>query len=164
MSGTAAAALQLLAAAALALFLWSLFRLALGLRAAKVAREGARRAEEERGRRVVAEIPLSEGEVIFFLDDGDAFRWGDSSARKSEIVGARMLLNGAVVGSFSRDGAPLPDPPVPAEYEGRERWDVRLYLRDGRALEVPCGTMREGVSCEIAAKVFDAVRVAATRR
>ena len=65
-------------------------------------------------------------------------------------------------GSFSANGRPLPDPPAPEDYEGRERWDVALYLTDGRTEPVPCGSLREGVSREIAIRVFEAVRAATT--
>src|SRR6185503_4396641 len=135
---------------------WVLFRFALALRCSKVVREGSRSAEESRGRRVVAEIPLPEG-LLFFLEDDAGFYWGTSQARKREVVGARLLLNGGVIGSFSRAGAALPDPPPAEEYEGRERWDVLIYC-SGRTEAVPCGSLREGVSREIAARVFEAVR------
>jgi hypothetical protein len=144
------AALLLLAA------LWVLFRFAMALRWSKVVREGSRSAEESRGRRVVAEIPLPDG-LLLFLEDDAGFYWGASQARKSEIRGARLLLNGGVIGSFSRPGAALPDPPPAEEYEGRERWDVLIYCQ-GRTEAVPCGILREGVSREIAARVFEAVR------
>jgi hypothetical protein len=125
-----------------------------------VAREGSRSAEESRGRRVVAEIPLPD-ELLFFLEDDAGFYWGRSEARKSEVKGARMLLNGGVIGSFSRPGTALPDPPAAEQYEGRERWDVLIYC-GGRTEAVPCGSLREGVSREIAARIFAAVRRAAS--
>jgi hypothetical protein len=132
----------------------------MALRWSKVVREGSRSAEESRGRRVVAEIPLPDG-LLFFLEDDAGFYWGGSQARKSEVLGARMLLNGGVIGSFNRAGAPLPDPPPAEEYEGRERWDVLVYCADGTRA-VPCGSLREGVSREIAGRVFEAVRRAAS--
>jgi hypothetical protein len=148
-----AAVLLLLAA------LWALFRFAMALRWSKVVREGSRTAEESRGRKVVAEIPLPD-ELLLFLEDDAGFYWGGSQARKSEILGGRMLLNGGVIGSFARPGAALPDPPPAEEYEGRERWDVLVYCA-GRTEAVPCGSLREGVSREIAGRVFEAVRRAA---
>jgi hypothetical protein len=149
--------LQVLAAAALIVLLWSLFRLAMSLRWAKLSREAARRAEGERGRRVVAELPASE-EVILFLEDAEGFAWGSERLSKGEIAGARVLLNGGVIGAWSRRAAALPDPPLAEAYEGRERWEVELYLTDGRRLSVPCGTLREGVSREAAMATFAAVR------
>jgi hypothetical protein len=144
------------AALLFAFLLWSLFGLAMGLRESKRVREAARAAEERSGRRVVAEIPLADG-VVFFTEDAGAFAWGAESVPRAEVSGARMLLNGAVMAMSSRPGASLPAPPAAEEYEGRERWDVILYLADGRARVVPCGTLREGVSREIAARVFAAV-------
>jgi hypothetical protein len=151
--------IKLLAGAALVLFLFRLFRFAIGLRLAKLAREAERAAEQARGRRVVAEIPLDDG-LVFFVEDAERFYWGENEVRKSALVGARMLLNGAVVGGCARPGLTLPEPPAVEEYEGRERWDVRLYFAAGAAREVPCGQLREGTSREIAAAVFGAVKAA----
>ena len=55
----------------------------------------------------------------------------------------------------------LPEPPSAEDFEGRESWDVVLYLEDGGTCVVPCGTLREGVSREIAARVFHATRAKA---
>jgi hypothetical protein len=150
--------IQLLAGLALLAALWMLFRFAMGLRWAKVSREEARSEAEAHGRRVVAEIPLSGEELAFFQEDHQRFHWEAQSVVKAEITGARLLLNGNVVGALSRPGAHLPEMPAAEEYEGRERWDVLLYLQSGDSRRVPCGTLREGVSREIAARVFEAVR------
>jgi hypothetical protein len=147
---------QIAAAAALLLLLWKSFRLAMGLRAAARAREAERRGEETRGRRVVTEIPHG-GEVFLFLETPDAFEWLGRRVAKSEVTGCRLLLNGGVMGSAARAGVALPEPAPPEEYEGRERWDVRLYARQGPA-DVPCGTLREGVSRDAARAVFESVR------
>ena len=132
--------IRIAAAIALLAALWVLFRFAMALRWSKVVREGSRSAEESRGRKVVAEIPLPD-ELLFFLEDDAGFYWGRSQARKSEILGARMLLNGGVIGSVARRGASLPEPPAAEEYEGRERWDVFIYCRD-RTEAVPCGSLK----------------------
>jgi len=147
----------------LVVFLWRLFRFAMSLRFAKLSREEARRAEEARGRRVVAEIPLPDG-IQFFVEEGEAFHWGAHAVRKEAIVGTRLLLNGGILGAASREGAILPPPPAPEEYEGRERWDVLVYLSDGLVRTIHCGTLREGVSREIAGAVFGAVRDAVSNR
>ena len=146
-----------LAAALFVFFTWSLFRLAMGLRESKRVREEARAREESQGRRVVAEIPL-EDRVVFFLEDAAGFAWGDQGVARADIAGARLLLNGGVMASWNRPEATLPPQPAAEAYEGRERWDILLYLRDGTLREIPCGILREGVSREIAAKVFEAVR------
>jgi hypothetical protein len=150
--------IQLAAALLLAAALWMLFRFAMGLRWAKVSRERARETAEAHGRRVVAEIPLAGDELVFFEEDAGAFHWAGQRASKADLEGARLLLNGNVVGSAMRAGSALPAPPLAEEYEGRERWDVLFYLRGGRTAQVPCGTLREGVSREIAARVFEAAR------
>jgi hypothetical protein len=150
--------IQLLAGLALLAALWMLFRFAMGLRFAKVAREQARERAESRGRRVVTEIPLAGDELAFFQEDAEGFHWGAHTVRRREIMGGRLLLDGNVVGAALREGVPLPAAPAGEEHEGRERWDVVLYLEGGRSVRVPCGALREGVSRDIAARVFEAVR------
>lgn len=138
-------------------FLWMLLRFALGLRHSKVVREEARQAQPGL---VVAEIPAASGEVGFFVETVDAFSWPGGSVKKTDVVGARLLLRGGAIGSVARPGATLPAAPAQEEYEGRERWDVLLYREDGSAATVACGTLREGVSRDVAARVFEAVRAA----
>lgn len=150
--------LRFLALAVLLVFLSSLFRFAMGLRHAKRERERARAAEEALGRRVIAEVPLSETDVVFLTEDGGAFAWGGTEVRKAEIAGARLLVNGAMLQECARPAAVLPPPTPSEEYEGRERWEVALYLEGGREVRIPCGTLREGVSREIAGRAFEAVR------
>ena len=152
--------IQVLALLALVLALWTVFRFAMGLRWAKVSREDARAAEQARGRRLVAEIPLSDDEIVFFVEDEAGFYWGGRQARKRDIRGARLLLNGAVMASFAGDGERLPEPAPPEEYEGGERWEIAVYLRGGREARIACGTLREGVSREIAGRIFEAIRSA----
>jgi len=152
---------QVLALLALVLALWTVFRFAMGLRWAKVSREDARAAEQARGRRVIAEIPVSEDEVVFFVEDDAGFYWGGRRARKRDIRGARLLLNGAVMASFTRSGASLPEATPPEEYEGGESWEIAVYLDGGREERIACGRLREGVSREMAARVFAAIRTAA---
>jgi len=150
---------KLLAGIALLALLWALLRYALALRYAKIVRERSRAEEESRGRRVVAEIPLDEG-LLFFVEDDERFYWGDHEARKAEVAGARLLLNGAAISSFAVPGTSLPELAPPEVYEGRERWEVALYLGGGATAAVSCGTLREGVSREIATKIYDALRSA----
>jgi hypothetical protein len=150
--------IRLAALALLLIALWRVFRLAMGLRFAKVSREEARVAEEARGGKVLAELPLSDAEVVFLVEDAEAFRWGSSSLAKAEVRGARLMVNGAVLQEFTVPGERLPPPQPPEEYEGRERWEVRAFCRDGETTAIPCGTLREGISREIAGRVFGAVR------
>jgi hypothetical protein len=150
---------QIVALVALTFLLWMIFRFAMGLRWAKVSREDARAAEQARGRRMVAEIPLSDDEIVFFVEDEAGFYWGGRQVRKRDVRGARLLLNGAVMAGVSRDGERLPEPSASEEYEGRERWEVLLFMDAGRTERIACGTLREGVSREIAGRVFEAARV-----
>ena len=150
--------LQVLAAAVLAAFLFSMFRYAMALRAAKAARESWREAEESRGRRVVAEIPGADDGVTLFAEDGEGFYWGERHVAKRDVEGARLRLNGGILATWTRPGVTLPEPMAPEEFEGRERWDVVLYVKGGGARVVECGTLREGVSREIASRVFEAVK------
>jgi hypothetical protein len=144
--------------------LWSVFRLSMGLRWAKVSRESARRQEEDRGRRIVAELPTSDGTLGFFAEDHAGFYWPAGEAGKSALRGARLLLNGGVIAAAARPGASLPDPPLGEPYEGREKWEVVLYGEGAERKIVACGTVREGVSREIATRVFEVVRAALEAR
>lgn len=152
--------IRLLALAILLAMLFVVFRFAMALRYAKRERERARDAEEARGRRVIAEVPLSEAEVVFLTEDDREFSWGRHSVQKRAIVGARMLVNGAVLQECARRERVLPPPASAAEYEGREHWEVALFLEGGGEARIPCGTLREGVSREIAGRAFEAVRSA----
>lgn len=148
---------QLSAAAAFLAFAFWLFRLAMGLRYAKVLREEARRAEQARGRRLIAEVPAPSGELLLFFEGRESFLWGERSFAKPEILGARLLLNRRAVAACSRPGVVLPPGEPEEEYDGRERWDVALSLSGGEVVTITCGTLREGVSREAAQRVFDAV-------
>ena len=151
---------RILAAAALAFLLWMIFRFAMGLRWAKLIREDARAAQQVRGRRVLAEIPVSSDEVVFFVEDEAGFYWGERQVRKRDVCGARLLLNGAVVAGVTRDDAPLPEPSGAGEHEGRETWEVLLFMSGGGTERISCGALREGISREAATAVFEAVRSA----
>ncbi len=153
--------IQLAVAGVLLVFLWKAFRLAMDLRASRLIREEARKAREQRGQRVVAEVPLPSGELRLFTAGRDDFEWLERRIPKSEVHGCRLLLNGAVVASAARPGFDLPALPPhairSAGYDdGRERWDVQVYTRQ-EAIAVACGTIREGVSREIARSVYEAV-------
>jgi len=148
----------LVAAALLALFLWSLFRFAMGLRYAKLSREEARRAFAAQGREVVAELPQPSGDVVLFLEDAEAFYWAASEARKGDVLGAQLLLNGRAIDALARPGARLEAGPPEDDEEGRERWDVVLHLAGREPETVACGHLREGISREAATRVFEAVK------
>jgi hypothetical protein len=149
--------IRLAALALLVVALWRVFRLSMGLRFAKVSREEARAAAETNGGKVLAELPLPDAEVVFLVEDAEAFRWGSARLAKAEVGGVRLMVNGAVLQEFAAAGERLPAPQPPEEYEGRERWEVRVFRRGGGATTIPCGTLREGISREIAGRVFEAV-------
>jgi hypothetical protein len=140
--------------------LWMLFRFAMGLRAAKQARSEARAVAEAAGRRVVAELPLPDG-LVLFLEDESGFYWGHRAIRKRDVRAARLRLGEGVVASFALDDRPLPDGPD-LEIGERERWEVIVHLTGQRTERVPCGSVREGVSREAARQVFEALRRGAT--
>ena len=150
--------LQVLAGVLLAAFLFSMFRYAMSLRFSKAARQSWRESEEARGRRVLAEIPGAGDAMTLFAEDDDGFYWGAERVSKREIAGARLRLNGGILATWSRPGVALAEPAAPEAFEGRERWDVVLYLDGGASRVVECGTLREGVSREIATAVFHATR------
>lgn len=151
---------QALAALVLVAALWAVFRFAMGLRFAKAERERARAAEEARGRRVVAEIPVSEAEVVFFLEDEARFVWGERTFLKGDIAGGRLLVGGAV----AREFGVVPAPASAEELEGPERWEVVVYLRGTGAVRIPCGSLREGISREIGGRVYEAVQAGGGRK
>jgi hypothetical protein len=152
--------IKVAALAALIVLLFGLFRLAMALRWAKAERERERREEEALGRQVIAEIPLSGEDLVFLVEDRESFRWGTETVRKSEIAGARLLLNGGVLGEAVAAGESLPAPGLAEEGFGRERWAVTFHLRDGGNKTLHCGSLREGVSQDIAKTAFAAVKAA----
>jgi hypothetical protein len=148
---------RLLAAIAFVAVAFRLLRFALGLRAQMRSREEERRAQEARGRSVVAELPLEDG-VALFLEDAAGFYWGGSALAKAELRGARLALNGGVVAQAARPGFELPPPGAAAEFDGSEQWEVALFATDGGARRVACGRLREGVSRDAAGAVYAAAK------
>src|SRR5262245_41049870 len=129
----------------------------MALRHAKRTRERERDAEEARGRRVVAELPLDDGGIALLTEDETDLRCGDARIARAEIAAARLLLNGGILREFARTPGVLPPPVPPEEFEGRERWEVAVFLEGGRVARIPCGTLREGVSRDVAGRVYEAV-------
>ena len=154
--------IRLLAVLALLLGLWALFRLAMSLRYAKLSREEARAREEGQGRLVIAEIPSVSG-LELLLEDGAHFYWQGRALPKRQVLGGRLRLSGGLIATVSRDEAALPELPPAAVEEGRGRWEVVLHFEDGAVESIECGSLGEGVSREIAGRVFEAVRRACRR-
>jgi hypothetical protein len=137
--------------------------LATTLRMFRKQRRRAREDERTLGRTIVAEIPAQD-DLTLFTEDADQFHYGVRSIDKRQIVGARILINGAVIaacGSARRDapGAVRTTETIDDRPEGiaRDRWDVAIDTLDGTVV-VECGAIRERVSQELARAVFDAVR------
>ena len=101
-----------------------------------------------------------DGTLGFFAEDHAGFYWPAGEAGKSGLRGARLLLNGGVIAAVTRPGEALPEPPALEPFEGRERWEVVLYGTAGRDHNDRLRHRAEGVSREIATRVFDAVRAA----
>src|SRR4051812_7245663 len=119
--------IQIAAAAAFLVFVWRTFRFAMALRSGRLAREDARRGEEAEGRRIVAELPGGDGHLELFTEDATSFYWTSGHVAKADLLGCRLLLNGGVMAQAARPGATLPEATAVEEYEGRERWDVRVF-------------------------------------
>jgi hypothetical protein len=122
----------------------------------------AREAERARGRRVIAEIPVTE-ELTLFTEDADAFYYGEQRVDKASIVAARVLINGSPIAAVLSRRHGVEQDRQPTSFEdrpegiARDRWDVALETTQGTVL-VECGAIRERVSQELARTVFDAVK------
>jgi hypothetical protein len=127
-------------------------------------RRRARENERTLGRTIVAEIPAQD-ELALFTKDARQFHYGARSIDNDRIVGARILINGAVIASCTSGRRAIPDSArltadaIDDRPEGiaRDRWDVAIDSLDG-TLVVECGAIRERVSQELARAVFDAVK------
>ena len=69
-------------AALFASFVFSLFRLAMGLRGRKIAREGQRGATRRRAAAACGRDPAAEDGLVLLLEDADAFHWGAGASRR----------------------------------------------------------------------------------
>jgi len=127
-------------------------------------RQRARQAERDRGRTLIVEIPGGD-DLMIFSEDDRRFYYGERSIDKDRILSARLLINGAPIAEAHRStsgesivhphlGATVDDQP---EGIARDKWDVAIDGVDD-ALVVPCGSIRERVSQELARTVFDAVK------
>jgi hypothetical protein len=154
--------IRLLAVLVLLVGLWAVFRMAMSLRYAKLLRDEERAREESRGRLVIAEVAADSG-LELFLEDDAHFHWKGRALPKSQVLGARLRLGGGLIATANRDGVTLPEPPPAVVEEGRGRWEVVLHLQGGVAESIECGALGEGVSRDIAGRVFEAVRRATTQ-
>jgi hypothetical protein len=130
-------------------------------------RQRARDSERAMGRRIVAELPLTE-ELVYFSEDAVRFYYGETPIDKDLIAAARVLINGApIAAAISTRHARSAQTPTSFEDrpEGiaRDRWDVAIETERGTVL-VECGAIRERVSQELARQVFDAVKASIDSR
>ena len=156
--------------------------LATTLTAYRRRREGTRDSERALGRRIIAELPISD-DLVLVTEDDKRFYYGDRSIDKDLIVAVRVLINGATIAEYvsprhagdrasARSGAG-PVVGIHAEQDrgagvtgriedhfdaiARERWDVAVETLAGATL-IECGGVRERVSQELARKVFEAIK------
>ena len=135
--------------------------LATTLRDYRRKQQHARDSERALGRRIVAELPITE-QLVYFSEDPVRFHYGETSIDKDLIIAARVLINGAPIAAAvsTRHGSRATTPTTFDDHpEGiaRDRWDVAIETERGTVL-VECGAIRERVSQELARAVFDAVK------
>ena len=137
-------------------------RMATSLQRHRQGHARLRRAIQERGQTIVAEIPAADG-LHFVTEDDTAFHWVDRLIPKDEIRAARVLISGAPISVRVSRRFPNASQEAPRDVDDaferveRDRWDVAIDLEDETVL-VECGAMREQASQELARQVFDAVR------
>ena len=123
-------------------------------------RRRARDSEQALGRRVIAELPVSE-DLTLFSEDDVRFYYGERSIDKDLITAARLMINGNVIAEAVREGGQSRQPNVVIhdrpEGIARDRWDVAIVAVNGTTV-IECGAIRERVSQELARAVFDAVK------
>ena len=146
---------------ALGLFLFAL-GLASTLRFHRLGRERERRELQAAGRKVIVEVPTRDGLTLFSAAE-DHFHWGETAIAKDDIRLVRVLINGSPIATHAARRCPSKDHGSSGAFTDRpdgiahDRWDVLVRTEVGDAL-VECGSIREGVSRELARSVFDAIK------
>jgi hypothetical protein len=159
-----------------AVLLASAAKLAGALRHYRRQRERTRNSERALGRTIVAEIPAAQGDLLLFSEDDVRFYYGDHPIDKDLIAAVRLLVNGEPVtvrisnrsdrraAAGGGDEASARNPAsTGADGFARERWDVAIDTLADPTI-VACGSIREGVSQELARAVFAAVAREIDRR
>ena len=141
--------------------------LATTLKAYRRRRERARDAERALGRKLIAELPISD-ELVLVSEDDQRFYYGDRSIDKDLVVAVRVLINGSPIAAYvspRHRSAAVQATSFEDRPEGiaRDRWDVALETVSGTTL-IECGAIRERVSQELARTIYDAVRSDLERR
>lgn len=152
--------------------------LATTLRRYRQSRKRARDSQRALGRTIIAELPTSDG-LLLFSEDRTRFYYGDRAIDKDLITAVRVLINGAPIAAVTsdrharatalrpstaatgaaprREGANTEIVDTRADGIARDRWDVAIESAAG-TVSVECGAIRERVSQELARAVFDAVK------
>ena len=136
--------------------------LATGLQTYNKRRKQTRRAARDRGQTIVAELP-SERDLTLFSEDQTQFYYADHAIPKDQIHAVRVLINGSPIAVCLSprfpSAASAPGTSVDERPEGiaHDRWDVTIEATSGTTL-IECGAIREGVSQELARKIFEAVK------
>ena len=135
--------------------------LASTLRYYRLRRQRATDFQRVRGRRIIAELPITD-DLVYFTEDTTHFYYGERSINKSQIQIAQVLINGSPIAEVSaqHQTSRIVKPPIFIDQpEGilRDRWDVMIETESGDIL-VECGAVRERVSQELARKIFDAIK------
>ena len=136
--------------------------LATGLQMYNKRRKQTRRAASDRGQTIVAELP-SERDLTLFSEDQTQFYYADHAIPKDQIHAVRVLINGSPIAVCLSprfpSAASAPPTSVDERPEGiaHDRWDVAIEATSGTTV-IACGAIREGVSQELARKIFEAVK------
>ena len=136
--------------------------LATGLQTYNRRRRQTRRIARDRGQTIVAEL-LSERDLRLFSEDQTQFYYADRAIPKDQIHAVRVLINGSPIAVClsprfpSAASAPATSFNERPEGIAHDRWDVAIEATNGTTL-IECGAIREGVSQELARKIFEAVK------
>ena len=136
--------------------------LATGLQTYNRRRKQTRHAARDRGQTIVAELP-GERDLTLFSEDQAQFYYADHAIPKDQIHAVRVLINGSPIAACLSprfpSAASAPAISVDERPEGiaHDRWDVAIEATSGTTV-IECGAIREGVSQELARKIFEAVK------
>ena len=152
---------DLIAAAVAVALIYVVLSLATTLHDSRRARRRKQDAERNRGRRIIAELPVGD-DLTLFSEDDTRFHYGARVVEKASILAARVLINGSPIAAVTSTRAPQGSL-QPTSFEdrpegiARDRWDVAIETNDGTLL-VECGAIRERISQELARAIFDVVK------
>ena len=136
--------------------------LATGLHTHNRRRKQTRRAARDRGQTIVAELP-GEGDLTLFSEDQTQFYYADHAIPKDQIHAVRVLINGSPIAVCLSPRFPSTALAAATSLDERpegiahDRWDVAIEATSGTTL-IECGAIREGISQELARKIFEAVK------